>query len=319
MTNSKNNLGFSLVELLVALAITGIVATAVFSVFKSQSDSYQVQGQILEMQQNLRASLDIITGDIRMAGYNLNGVTDAIETGSIDFDNDGTEDLVSNNNPSLGGTDALSLKMFTGRPIPVVKHTAAAANLSVCDSGDLQVGDKLLAVDVSTAQYQFLQITNIQSPNCATECGGPCNKIVFNSGLSDFNSAGGLGSSYLDGTIGRFSAVTYYIEPDSNADGSADDPALMRSEDFGAPEVVASGIEDMQVVYLDADDNPTSTPADIRRVRLTLLARSRNPLDNFGVAGSTRPAIEDHAAAVAADSYKRRRLTRLITCRNLGL
>ena len=63
------NRGFTLVELLIALAVSGIIMTGIFSAFKTQQDSYLAQEQVAEMQQNLRASLYIMTREIRMAGY----------------------------------------------------------------------------------------------------------------------------------------------------------------------------------------------------------------------------------------------------------
>ena len=62
--------GFTLVELLVAIAMLGIVMTAIYSTFKSQQDSYVAQEQVVEMQQNLRASLYMMVKDMRMAGFN---------------------------------------------------------------------------------------------------------------------------------------------------------------------------------------------------------------------------------------------------------
>jgi len=66
--------GFTLPELIVAMAITVIVAGAVYTTYKSQQDSYIVQDQVVEMQQNLRAALHMMANDIRMAGYNPTGV-----------------------------------------------------------------------------------------------------------------------------------------------------------------------------------------------------------------------------------------------------
>ena len=62
--------GFTLVELLVAMAMAGIVIGAIYSTYKSQQDSYIAQEQVAEMQQNLRASLYMMARDIRMAGFN---------------------------------------------------------------------------------------------------------------------------------------------------------------------------------------------------------------------------------------------------------
>jgi type IV pilus assembly protein PilW len=62
--------GFTLVELLVAMAMAGIVIGAIYSTYKSQQDSYIAQEQVAEMQQNLRAALYMMARDIRMAGFN---------------------------------------------------------------------------------------------------------------------------------------------------------------------------------------------------------------------------------------------------------
>ncbi|NIA11936.1 MAG: prepilin-type N-terminal cleavage/methylation domain-containing protein [Nitrospiraceae bacterium] len=76
----SNKKGFTLVELLVAMAITSIVAVAIFTAFQSQQKSYLIQDQVTEMQQNLRAAMDIMVRDIRMAGYSQgasgSGITD---------------------------------------------------------------------------------------------------------------------------------------------------------------------------------------------------------------------------------------------------
>ena len=61
--------GFTLIELLIVLAITSIVAGTIISAFISQQDSYKVQIRVAALQQNLRTAMDMITEDIRMAGY----------------------------------------------------------------------------------------------------------------------------------------------------------------------------------------------------------------------------------------------------------
>ena len=74
VTHSENlqhkQLGFTLVELLVAMAMVGIVMAAVYSTYKSQQDSYAAQEQVAQMQQNIRASLYQLARDLRMAGFN---------------------------------------------------------------------------------------------------------------------------------------------------------------------------------------------------------------------------------------------------------
>ena len=65
--------GFTLVEVMVALAISGIVLASIYSAFQSQQNSYVAQEQVSEMQQNVRIGLDMLSKDIRLAGYNPSG------------------------------------------------------------------------------------------------------------------------------------------------------------------------------------------------------------------------------------------------------
>lgn len=70
-TNKYKHLyGFSLVELLVAMGITAVVMAAVYKIYTTQQDSYVLQEQVAEMQQNGRTAKYVMTREIRMAGYN---------------------------------------------------------------------------------------------------------------------------------------------------------------------------------------------------------------------------------------------------------
>jgi type IV pilus assembly protein PilW len=61
--------GYSLVEILVAMAIALVVLAGVFKVYVTHQDSYLLQEQVAEMQQNARTARYIMTKEIRMAGY----------------------------------------------------------------------------------------------------------------------------------------------------------------------------------------------------------------------------------------------------------
>lgn len=73
---SKNKeSGFTLVELLIAMAIGLIILAALSSTFLMQRKIYDVQEQIVEMVQTARATMDMMTREIRMAGYDPAGAT----------------------------------------------------------------------------------------------------------------------------------------------------------------------------------------------------------------------------------------------------
>ena len=65
--NSKK--GFTLIELMVALAATSILAACIWATYITQLKSHITQQQIVEMQQNLRAAMQLIEREVRMAGY----------------------------------------------------------------------------------------------------------------------------------------------------------------------------------------------------------------------------------------------------------
>ena len=71
---SKNKeSGFTLVELLIAMTIGLIILAALSSTFLIQRKTYDVQEQIVEMVQTARAAMDMMTREIRMAGYDPSG------------------------------------------------------------------------------------------------------------------------------------------------------------------------------------------------------------------------------------------------------
>jgi len=80
----KNERGYTLQELLVAIPLGMLIMTGVMTVFISQSRSYHAQEQLNEMQQNARAAMDIMVREIKMAGYDPTDIPgfDALPTTS---------------------------------------------------------------------------------------------------------------------------------------------------------------------------------------------------------------------------------------------
>lgn len=73
MDKSKRANGFSLVEMIVVMAIMGVIVMAVMSLFIPVKGSSVVQSQLADVQSNLRLSIDRITKDIRNAGFLVSG------------------------------------------------------------------------------------------------------------------------------------------------------------------------------------------------------------------------------------------------------
>ncbi len=60
-----NHKGFSLIEVLIAMAIFGILLTALTAFFISQNRQYVVQSEIVAMQDNARAAMDFVVRTLR--------------------------------------------------------------------------------------------------------------------------------------------------------------------------------------------------------------------------------------------------------------
>ena len=67
----NNQVGLTLVEMLVALTLASIVMVIVQSLYTSQTRSYKVEEEVSEAQQDIRISLDIMARDLREAGFGL--------------------------------------------------------------------------------------------------------------------------------------------------------------------------------------------------------------------------------------------------------
>ena len=62
--------GFSLVEMMIAMAVALVVLGAMYSVFTIQNKTFANQEEIVAMQQSVRAGMDMMAREIGMAGYN---------------------------------------------------------------------------------------------------------------------------------------------------------------------------------------------------------------------------------------------------------
>lgn len=64
----KDKKGFSLIELLIAMVIVSVCSLAIYSVFITSSRSYTTQNVTADVQQSVRAALEVMLQDIRSAG-----------------------------------------------------------------------------------------------------------------------------------------------------------------------------------------------------------------------------------------------------------
>ncbi len=69
--------GFTLIEILIVLAMFGVVMGVLYSLYVTHQRSAYTQDEVADVQQNLRIATDSITRDIQMAGFLIPFVDDA--------------------------------------------------------------------------------------------------------------------------------------------------------------------------------------------------------------------------------------------------
>jgi type IV pilus assembly protein PilW len=92
LKNINSDKGFTIVELLVYIAMLLVVIGALYSILTTNTRSYSSQENKVAMVQDLRATMELITTEIRMAGYDPTGIGDVgfIDDGNDNWDTDGT-------------------------------------------------------------------------------------------------------------------------------------------------------------------------------------------------------------------------------------
>jgi type IV pilus assembly protein PilW len=70
MTNSTNTgpKGFTLIELMIGMAIASVLMAGIYSFFQSQLKNHITQQELVDMQQDARAGMSMMISEIRMAG-----------------------------------------------------------------------------------------------------------------------------------------------------------------------------------------------------------------------------------------------------------
>ena len=93
--------GFSLIELMVTMAIASILMAGIYTFYHQQLKTHITQQQMVDMQQDARAAMYMMTRELRMAGYDPQNTGASIRTANVaqmafDSDSDGAADGVIN-------------------------------------------------------------------------------------------------------------------------------------------------------------------------------------------------------------------------------
>ena len=311
--------GFTLVELMVAMAISLVVMGAIFLTFKSQQDSYIIQDQITATQQNLRSAMYILTRDIQMAGYYTNFDADqyTMDWDDLDGDNEIIRPLIyARNNVADGGGD--NIKDNTDVMV-IVKASSEGRRLGAGEDATAGI-ITLTSRDLDGDGDDDLNDTGRRYGLLAKEDLSAAEFFEVDSAAGNITPPGGLTQNYdVDDWIFRADVIIYRV------DENATNPSLRRrnlGSDNGY-QVVAENIDNLQFRYLDSSTSPSQWVSDpsgsepnIRAVEISLLARTANT--NRGYTDTNTYNIGD-VSPTPNDAYRRKLLCSIVKTRNIGL
>jgi prepilin-type N-terminal cleavage/methylation domain-containing protein len=294
--------GFSLVELLIAMLVTGIISGAIYGLLSTGQGAFRREPELSDRQQNIRIAMDLIQRDAENAGMRIPAFMQHFTDGL-----NGLGPAV----PSGGNADFLEIFGNDGQ-CPVLDACRGNTGSSVTTFAQLPGCYTLPGIVLVTGTAGQGTVMWATSPGVGTtsSCSGTGTNghAVFPHGLAPrFNPPGGPGFDVQ--SLGIIQVTRYEVCTDAqgvpNLWRSPSGGVLQGSPTTACPnydpavwQLVARGIEDMQVQYLTGagawQDTPGLVVQDdystlVRQLRVTLTARntgSRNLQGSSGAAAT---------------------------------
>jgi type IV pilus assembly protein PilW len=321
---ASNRSGFSLVEVMVALALTGVLLAGLVELFTSNAKNAEATGNLSRIEENGRIALQLLTADIRRAGFLGGNVSVRPITGTL-----GEEDP----DDTCVAADTTWARMVT-QPLFGLNVAEADEDDPVDYACIEAVADGSAGAykrgDILTVRYTSAQ--PIEPADMADDRPYLRTTVVEGRIFAGKDEGGG------NNAIGHVSAESYplvahayYIGlTDRECQGEAI-PALFRMAigDNGQPVVqeLLAGVEHLQFryqtgnQYVDAGDtalNELEEWDEVVAVEVSVLVRSECPEAGF-VNDRTFPMGDLLTAYGPADGYRRQLYTSVVAIRNLGI
>ncbi|MEO8019280.1 MAG: PilW family protein [Pseudomonadota bacterium] len=264
--NVHKQKGFSLIELMVSITIGLILLAGVLSIFFSSRVTFSTNERTARLQENGRVALDILTHDIRSAGYqgcargvpfnnNLKTPTSLLWNYIFPvqgYENDGAGVFT----PALGLTlaptavndsDVVVVRSATrdGRSTRLEKNmTTFADSLEVFNTGTGTLGAGVYMISDCNAADIFQATSYVAGPPATMT-----RNII--SGTPG-NSTTDLGYLYQVGArIVPLQTIVYYV----GVDATTGEPGLYRQIGTATAQLLIEGVQALQISYGEDTDN----------------------------------------------------------------
>ncbi len=319
----RNESGFTLVELLIALVLSIVIVGAVYATFNSQQKSFAVTNQRVDMQQQGRAAMNLLMRDLRMAGYLVPSMK-AIRVVNHNIQNGTTP--ASDELTVLYGDqafDGMVIQSSTGSP-PNTIIVGVKSGGSFSTNGDYT--NKNIVLITSDESHSVIRRITQVSGSGSTRTIALGNVDSYLSGLTPaFDTTNDNNASYADGSAYVLTTRTYDVQSETlyindHNDGSS----------AGTPRPLAEGAEILQFDFHMSDNailaDPTAsshTIDQIRAVRIYLLMKNmtQDPdyTDTVSYGLGAGNATFTPGSSSTLKNFRRRLLTTLVRLRNFGL
>lgn len=347
-----SQVGFGIIELMVAVAISLLLLAGVVTMFLGSKQSYETTERLSRIQENGRYALDQIVDDLRASGFQGCAKPNPATTRANDYavstlapDPDPAAQVMWNLPVPVQGYDASGTGIWTPALDPAITTPANTAPASVSDVIALHVPARdAVALHLTAAQVSGadpLQVGVVAPAPLAngdtamiSDCAARAwfQVTTYAGGVVTHTQSGANQSADLQHPFNRgaeivkVTTVIYYIRP-STADATVN--SLWRKTAAGTEEL-AEGIERLEVQYgvdnvggdgrvdqyVDAGAVGVANWADVISVRVALLARS---MDAYGTdLDRATYVLLDRAAPVGPfnDRFQRRVFTTTVALRN---
>jgi len=238
----------SILEVLIALFLAGIVTTAIFQIYITQHKNWMIQEDITDIQQNARAAIDELNRNIRLAGYGL-------PSGMIPINaHDTNPDTIIIN---FSRTDC-SAPLSDPMPLPSSELKCIGSDISCFNDGDW-----VYICHPGTGDGEYFEITEVQVAAAHIQHNKVPLSKVYNKGAA----------------VVQLDRIKYYIDYSDSLH-----PNLMMQVSLQKPQVYAENIDDLQFRYTMKNGITTDSPvisANIREVEILISARSSQPDIDF--------------------------------------
>lgn len=273
--------GFTLVEVIIATLLSTIVLGGALMIFNSQQRNARTEGLLVELQQNARYAIDMVSREIQSAAQAMDP-TSAFGVVAM-IDGAGGEPDTLYVAYADATADTYTLKDPPGPPDRKVKVKQLCGNIV----DDLNPGDFIYIANGSMRGIAYITRENPDpSPNA---CDGKDDDYELNAKVFDIEVVDGQRHGWLWQGNEAGSAATHAIGAAFYVDDSQANPRLVRAADYptaweGGP--IAEGISDFQteLIFVNGDTltaadgsdaDPDNDYDDITSVRVTFTAQAR--------------------------------------------